>query len=157
MYDNRQIKQSALRFNIQSGEIVDALAKSQSEFPMLNQDKAGYNYNYLTLPNILNELRPVLGKNGIAIVFGVETRVLDEAPFVVVETMILHKNENIGCELAYPLGEAPKGMTEIQWMGSIQSYLRRYGALAVLGIAGSEKEVEDIQTEIKTGTMKLNS
>ena len=155
MYDTRKIDKSAIRYNIQSGDIVDAIAKSQSEFPTLNQDKAGYNYNYLTLPNILNELRPILGSHGVMITFGVETRVIDDVPFVVVETMLLHKTENIGCELSYPLGDAPKGMSEIQWMGSVQSYLRRYGALALLGIAGAEKEIEDIQSDIKTETTKL--
>ena len=132
---------------IKTGEIIDAFAKAQSEFPILTQDKAGYNYEYLTLPNILNVLRPILGKNGIVFTQGSSIKVINEIPFVIVETRIMHKNEFIESELSYPLGDAPKGMSEIQYMGSIQSYLRRYGALGMLGIAGTEKEIEDIQSE----------
>ncbi len=132
---------------IGKGELTVALSAAQAEFPVLTQDKAGYNYTYLTLPNILNELRPILGKHGIAIVQGSSVKVKDEMPFVSVETRLMHKDEYLSETMEYPLGEAPKGMTEIQYMGSIQSYLRRYGILSMLGIAGQEKEIEDIQSE----------
>ncbi len=138
---------------IKDGEIITAFAQAQAEFPDLIQDKAGYNYTYLTLANILNTLRPILGRNGVVFTQGSEIQVQDEIPFVVVESQIRYKTESISTTLSYPLGEAPKGMTEIQYLGSVSSYLRRYGALSILGIAGAEKEIEDIQA----GTMKLNS
>ncbi len=142
---------------IKTGEIISSLAVAQAEFPVLRQDKSGYNYEYLTLPNILNELRPILGRNGLVFTQGNEIKVQGETPFVHVVTRIMHKDEWIESELSYPLGDTPKGMSEIQYIGSIISYLRRYGALSMLGIAGAEKEVEDIQTEITTRNMKLNS
>jgi len=146
-----------MRQVIRDGEIISSLAQAQAEFPELSQDKAGYNYTYLTLPNILNKLRPILGKHGLVFTQGSSVKVSDGMPFVWVETRVMHKNEYIESELSYPLGDTPKGMSEIQYLGSIISYLRRYGALGILGIAGAEKEIEDIQTEIKTGDMKLNS
>ena len=142
---------------IKSGELVTALAKAQSEFPVLEQDRAGYNFKYLTLPNILNELRPVLSKNGLVLTQGSRVDVKEDMPFVVVDTLIMHGEERLETEISYPLGDAPKGMTEIQWMGSIISYLRRYGALGILGIAGAEKEIEDIQSDIKTAETKLKT
>ena len=141
--------------NIKNGEIITQLAQAQSEFPVLKQDKAGYNYTYLTLPNILNELRPILGKNGLVLTQSNEVQLQEGMPFVVVSTLVMHKNEYMETTLSYPLGDAPKGMSEIQYLGSIISYLRRYGALSILGIAGAEKEIEDIQTEM-IGTTKLN-
>jgi len=136
-----------MRQVINSGEIITAFATAQAEFPTLSQDKSGYNYTYLTLPNILNNLRPILGKHGIVFTQGNVIVVHDGVPFVEVETRIMHKNEYLESTLSYPLGDAPKGMSDIQWMGSLVSYLRRYGALSMLGIAGAEKEVEDLQTE----------
>jgi hypothetical protein len=144
-----------MKLNITTGAIIDALAKAQSEFPILTQDKAGYNYTYLTLPNILNELRPILGSNGLVLTQSNKIEVVDGIPFVEVTSLVMYKYEHIESTLSYPLGEAPKGMSEIQYLGSIISYLRRYGVLSILGIAGAEKEIEDIQTEIKTGDMKL--
>lgn len=136
-----------MTYNIHSGEIIDAFAKAQSEFPVLEQNKSGYNYEYLTLDNILNSIRPIMGKHGLAIVQGHEIEIKEDMPFVVVQTTILHKNEKIYSVLSYPLGDAPKGMSEIQYLGSIISYLRRYGLLGMLSVAGAEKEIEDIQTE----------
>jgi hypothetical protein len=144
-----------MKMNIKNGEIITQLAQAQSEFPVLKQDKAGYNYTYLTLPNILNELRPILGKNGLVLTQSNEVQLQEGMPFVVVSTLVMHKNEYMETTLSYPLGDAPKGMSEIQYLGSIISYLRRYGALSILGIAGAEKEIEDIQTEM-IGTTKLN-
>lgn len=131
---------------ISSGEIIEAIAKAQSEFPILTSDKDGYNYTYLTLANILNTIRPILGKHGIAFTQGCSIKIIDELPFVEVVTQLMFKTERIESSLSYPLGDVPKGMSEIQYMGSIQSYLRRYGALGLLGIAGAEKEIEDIQS-----------
>jgi hypothetical protein len=134
-------------YNIKTGAIIDAMAAAQAEFPVLEQNKSGYNYEYLTLDNILNSLRPILGKSGLALIQGHSIVVIEEEPFVLVDTALLHKDEKITSELKYPLGEAPKGMSEIQYVGSIISYLRRYAVLGMLGVAGSEKEIEDIQTE----------
>lgn len=134
---------------ISSGDIIEALSKAQSEFPVLTSNKDGYNYTYLTLDNILNSLRPILAKHGLAFIQGCSTKVMDDVPFVEVVSQIMFKAERIESTLSYPLGETPKGMSEIQYMGSIQSYLRRYGALGLLGIAGAEKEIEDIQSETK--------
>ena len=131
---------------LSTGNIIDALSKAQSEFPVLTSDKEGYNYTYLTLANILNTIRPILGKNGLAFVQGCSIKVIDDVPFVEVVTQLMCKDERLESTLSYPLGETPKGMSEIQYMGSIQSYLRRYGALGVLGIAGAEKEIEEIET-----------
>lgn len=136
-----------MRQVIKSGELVAALAQAQLEFPVLEQNKNGYNYTYLTLDNILNQTRPILGKNGLVFTQSASIEIKDEMPMVKVESRIMHKDEYIESDLVYPLGDAPKGMSQIQYMGSIISYLRRYGAISILGIAGSEKEIEDIQTE----------
>lgn len=136
-----------MTYNIQTGEIITAFAEAQAEFPILEQNKSGYNYEYLTLDNILNTIRPIMGKHGLVIVQGNEIQIQDEMPFVVVQTTILHKAEKIYSVLSYPLGDAPKGMSEIQYLGSIISYLRRYGLLGMLCVAGAEKEIEDIQAE----------
>jgi hypothetical protein len=136
-----------VKYFIKSGAIIDALSSAQVEFPTLTQDKSGYNYQYLTLPAILNHIRPILAKNGISVVQGSEIVLVDGIPFVQVETRLLYKDESLENVLNFPLGDAPKGMSEIQYMGSIFSYLKRYSLLGMLGIAGAEKEIEDIQTE----------
>lgn len=136
-----------MTYNIKTGDIIEALSNAQSEFPKLTQNKSGYNYEYLTLDNMLDTIRPIMGKHGLAIIQGHTIEVVEDQPFVCVQTSLLCKDEKMYCDLKYPLGDAPKGMSEIQYLGSIISYLRRYGLLGMLGVAGSEKEIEDIQTE----------
>jgi hypothetical protein len=136
------------------GNLMVALAKSQAEFPEFKKEKAEYNYNYLTLDNILTKVLPILGKNGIAVVQEHRMNVVDGVPFVLINTELFCGDEWIAHTVMFPLGEPNKGSTEIMQCGSVASYLRRYSLVAMLGIAGGDKDIEEINDELN-GKVKL--
>jgi len=129
------------------GNLMASLAKSQSEFPEFKKEKAAYNYKYLTLDNILTKVLPILGKNGIAVVQEHRMELCDGLPFVIINTELFCGEEWISQTLRFPLGEPNKGSTEIMQCGSVASYLRRYSLMAMLGISGGDKEIEEINDE----------
>ena len=129
------------------GNLMVALAKSQAEFPKFTKDKAAYNYNYLNLEGILSKVLPILGSNGIAMVQEHRMEVKSDMPFVLVNTHLFCGDEWLSNTLMFPLGEPNKGSSEIMQCGSVASYLRRYALVAILGISGGDKEIEELNEE----------
>lgn len=136
-----------MKRSVTVGKLMSALAKSQASFPKFVKDKAAYNYNYLTLDRITEAVLPILGNNNIAVTQEHRVTVIDEAPFVVVNSYLFCEDEYIENTLMFPLGEPNKGMTEIMQCGAQASYLRRFALLAMLGIAGGDKDIEIINDE----------
>jgi hypothetical protein len=88
---------------------------------------------YAPLNEVLNTVRPVMGKYGLSII---------QTPYVkdgdpCVKTIVIHKG---GAMIAFPTasGKATKG--DIQGFGSTVSYLRRFAVNAIAGVMG---EVDD--------------
>ncbi len=127
------------------GNLMVALAKSQSEFQKFEKNRKAYQYDYLTLDGILDHVRPILGENGIAFIQEQRINVRGDTPFVLIVTRLFHGDQWIEHSIDFPLGEPTKSMTEIQVFGAYGSYLKRYAVMAILGVTGSEKEeVEDM-------------
>ena len=131
------------------GNLMTALAKSQSEFPAFKDNAFGYEkrYSYLTLDGIVTKVLPIMGKNGIALTQEHRMDIKDDMPFVLVITRLFCSDEWIENILMFPLGEPVKGSTEIMQCGSVASYLRRYALLGMLGIAGGDPEIESLNEE----------
>lgn len=72
-------------------QINEALAKSQSEYPkiILNRKEEQLNRAYTDLDNIMNKIRPILGKNGISVTQ--RTKLTDEGK-VTLQTRIWHSS-----------------------------------------------------------------
>jgi hypothetical protein len=119
---------------VQSGEIdklAVALVAAQAELtnpPKTKTVHAGVKkYSFAPLPEILDAVRPVLKKHGLAVVQLVRDRAL--------ETRVLHTSGQwIGGAYSLP------GIVDSQAMGSAITYARRYSLCAVLGIAGEDDE-----------------
>jgi hypothetical protein len=128
-----------------TGELFTALSKAQGEFPAIKQNKTAdipmkgggkYSYAYADLGDLIEQLKPVLAKYGLAVMSApsgcrpVEME-QDTVLFVDVETTLAH------CS-----GEWVESLTTIvcrgmdaQSMGSAITYARRYGYAAILGVA----------------------
>ena len=132
---------------IKDGEIFVALAKSQAEFPKFEKGKQAYNYKYLDLESILSQVLPILGKNGLAVMQEHRAIIQDELPFVLVNSQLCYKDEYIEHSIMFPLGEPNKGSSEIMQFGSVATYLRRFALAAMLGIAGGDKDIEQLNDE----------
>jgi hypothetical protein len=111
------------------GKLAAAFVKAQAKLtnpPKTKIVHAGQKkYAFAPLPEIMDHVRPVLEKNGLAIMQMVGENGL--------ETRLIHESGE-SVKSVYPM---PK-FTDSQAMGSAISYARRYSVCAILGIAGDD-------------------
>ncbi len=132
-----------------TGKVAIALAQTQAEIGVLTVNKEGYNFSYLNLAGILKHVLPIAGKNGLAIMQFPSVEIVDEQPWVRLVTRLAVEDEWIESVLSFPLIEPTKKTdSDMSMMGSNISYQRRYALQSILGIAGADREVEDMQKEI---------
>jgi hypothetical protein len=123
------------------GELALALAKVQSKLTNPPKDrtakvqmKAGgtYSYNYADLASILDLVRPLLSAEGLALIQFPEV----EVGGVAVRTVLAHKSgEWVGSRLAAKVEDSRP-----QSIGAAITYLRRYAAQSIVGIAAEEDD-----------------
>ena len=120
---------------MESGKLAEALSKAQAEFPPIPKDRVAnigqYKYKYTDLSTILDLVRPVLAKHGLAI---------SSAPTVTAElftlnTVLMHSGGET-LHASYPL----PGGVKAQEIGSAITYGRRYSICSLLGICADEDE-----------------
>lgn len=122
-------------------KLAEALAVAQAQFPELKASQTAdadkYKYNYADLASVLAAVRPSLSAQGIAILQGVSMqRPQGGGATVAVESRLLHKSgEWIATTLKLPTAE-----TAPQKVGSLVSYLRRYGLLAITAVAAEDDD-----------------
>lgn len=118
------------------GEIGKALVQFQSECPPIEKNTQGYGYKYADLANCISTIKPHLKKAGLA---------LTQTPYregndVGVKTLLIHgeSGQYLSCDISADsvVNKAGK-MSQVQGMGSIITYLRRY-SLSILGIVTDE-------------------
>jgi hypothetical protein len=123
--------------------IAEALAAAQAEIqnPHKNREVtvrpregAPYSFSYATLDSILDGVRPILARHGLAIV---QTMVLlGENRTPAVRTTILHKTgESISTDIPMTIDRPGN-----QALGSALTYARRYGLIGLLAIAADEDD-----------------
>lgn len=124
------------------GNLVRALAKAQAEFLPIAKDKSAtvklktggeYEYGYADLASVFNSVRTPLNKYGVFV-----TQFLDfddQAKQAIVVTILMRKEEWLQSEFRFP-----SATFNIQELGSLYTYMRRYSLTAILGIAA---EVDD--------------
>lgn len=125
---------------IPRGKLAAALAKAQGEFPDIERsrtvtvrsDKGSYTFDYAPLDAILRAVRPSLAKHGLALYHRVETRPGD----ITVSAILAHESgEEETCPISYPFEYA-----KVQQLGSLITYLKRYGTEAILGICAEQDD-----------------
>jgi hypothetical protein len=112
-------------------ELGAALAAAQAEVqnPPLDGVNPHYRSKYTTLATMLDTVKPVFAKHGLALV----QFPITEDGRVGIETVVLHSSGEWIAETAL-IGAAD----DPQKAGSILTYARRYGVAAVAGIQGEE-------------------
>ena len=120
------------------GEIAAALAAAQAQMGAALKDSTNPHFKsrYADLASVMEATRPYLAAHGIAIVQMAET--LKETGEVVVTTALLHKSGQI---IAGRLSATCKDLSP-QPVGSAITYLRRYGLMAIAGIAPDDDDGE---------------
>lgn len=120
------------------GEIAAALAAAQAQMGAALKDSSNPHFRsrYADLASVVEATRPHLAAHGIAIVQMPET--CKETGEVAVTTALIHKSGQI---IACRLSAVCKDLAP-QPVGSAITYLRRYGLMAVAGIAPDDDDGE---------------
>lgn len=126
-------------------DIAAALALAQAEIENATKNAANPHFRsrYADLAEVLNTARPVLAKHGIAVVQS--TSYADK--LVHVDTLLTHKSG----QWLESHASAPIGKDDVQGVGSVTTYLRRYSLAAMVGIA---QEDDDGESAVRTPPQK---
>ena len=116
--------------------IAKALVAAQAEMPVvpMNATNPFLKNRYADLGSIIQTVRPILSKNGLAF----SQLAISKDGEVGVKTILIHTTgEFIEGTITMPIS-AEKGLKTAQVAGSIITYLRRYSLSAILGIYADE-------------------
>jgi hypothetical protein len=113
--------------------LAAALAQANLEManPTFDKKNSHFNNGYASLAAVLNAIRQPLAKQGLSLVQTIST----EPGSVIITTSLLHKSGEW-------LSAVPQNATA-QALGSATSYMRRYSALSLCGIAGEDDDAEE--------------
>lgn len=114
-----------------------ALSAAQATIGHASKDATNPHFKsrYASLPAVLDAIRQPFADHGLCLI---QAPSLSDATLSV-ETIIAHKEGGtISCVLSCSLSDAKP-----QTVGSAISYLRRYGAMALAGVAAADEEDDD--------------
>lgn len=122
------------------GAIAPALVAAAAELQPVSKDATNpaFRNKYATLDAIMEQVRPVLARHGLAVLqTGTAPETIDGRLVAVgVETMLLHKSgEWIASSVTLPVEKLTA-----QGAGSAISYGRRYGLSAILGLTAEDDD-----------------
>ena len=117
------------------GAIAKAFAAAQGELENVTKDRENpfYNAKYATLAAVLDEVRPVLAKNGIGVVQSPGTN--DKGQITVTTTLVHESGEWMQSCFVVPTSK-----NDAQGVGSAISYGRRYSLAAMCGVAQEDDD-----------------
>lgn len=124
-------------------DLAVALAKSQAiikdPIKEKNADLGKYKYKYADLPSTLKEIRAAFAPHGLSLI----QTVSGAFPDIKLTTMILHESgQYIKDSIVFSCQDQ-----RLQGLGSLITYLRRYHAGPMAGIA-AEEDVDGVAQEI---------
>lgn len=102
--------------------------------PENNTDNSFFKSKYAPLSEVLNTVRPVMGKYGLAII---QIPKALEGGVGSVQTILTHKD---GAYISFPSLSGKPAKPDIQGLGAVITYLRRFSLNSIAGVAG---EVDD--------------
>jgi len=111
--------------------ITKSIIDFQKECPILIKDKQTKHYNYCSLDNLINTLKPILSKHGIIVVQSVG----DNGNRICITTRLQHVSGEY-LEDWFTLDSTNmQNVNNTQAMGASITYGKRYGISAMLNIA----------------------
>ncbi len=128
---------------MKTSETIAELAKALSAFQgeVENATKSANNpffkSKYADLAEVLNTVRPLMSKHGLALAQFPSYEGNSEQGIVSVETVLMHlSGQWMSCVTSSPV----KGKVDSQVIGSATTYCRRYPAASILGIAQEDDD-----------------
>lgn len=132
------IKEVGTKVNFDNAnEVAAALTNFNLEMENIakNAKNPFFKSSYLDLSAIANTVRPLLAKHGLSVI---QYPIDDENGRISVNTVLLHKS---GQKIEFPgIWVKPSKLGDVQALGSIITYLKRYSIAAILFVAGCEED-----------------
>ena len=132
------VKQVGMKVNLDNAhEVASALANFNLEMENIakNAKNPFFKSSYLDLSAIANTVRPLLAKHGLSVI---QYPIDDENGRISVNTILLHKS---GQRIEFPgIWVKPSKLGDVQVLGSIITYLKRYSVAAILFVAGCDED-----------------
>jgi hypothetical protein len=123
-----------MEMSAEINELTAALVLSQAGFSAIGKDKAGYNYKYATLQNIVENTRPILVENGVTVI----QFPINQEFSIGVTTLVAHvSGQWVKSSFVMPTQQS-KNLSEAQEAGKVITYARRYAYAAAVGIVVDE-------------------
>jgi hypothetical protein len=123
-------------------ELYTALAKAQSEMPIIGKNKAG-RFKYADLAEIIYVAMPILTKNGLSVE---QDGIRHDDGNLSIKTVICHnsgqKSDPSVWPVPLPIKEELKGMSYIQAYMSNVTYIKRYSLATKLCIGISDEDYD---------------
>lgn len=126
-------------------EFVKAFAAFKSEAVRIVKNAKSNNNRYANLFAIVESVTPALSKHGLALSWKLTK---DDAQWMEVTATLRHER---GHSESVSMGSAPDigpGRNAIQSRGSAKTYLERYTAMAILGMAAADQD-DDVRATSK--------
>lgn len=123
--------------NQELDQIAPAFVAAQGEFLHAVRTTKGGHGKFAPLPEIIEMARPVLAAHGLGYT---QSALADDRNGIAIRTTIVHTS---GQTLSDDRMFVPSAKMDPQGFGSAMSYARRYGLLAVLGIATHDDDGSD--------------
>jgi len=120
------------------GALATALAKANLQLsnPTFDKRNSHFNNGYASLAAVLNAIRKPLAEHGLSLVQTIST----EPGHVTITTSLLHAS---GEWLSSDVSVSVQNNATAQAVGGATTYMRRYSALAMCGIAGDDDDAEE--------------
>lgn len=139
-----------------------AMANAQAEIPTIVKNRLvqfeaknggrDTSYRHEDLANIVETIRPILHKHGLAHRFRTEQRVVDGSMLITVTCVVTGHGHREETALSSGPDQNGSGMNNLQRIASAVTYLERYTLKAALGLAASNDD--DAQgTTAEAGTI----
>jgi len=129
-------------------KLAAALVAAQKDLtnPKLDKTNPHYHSKYASLAGIIDTIRPALLKHGLAIVQPIDSA---EPGFVSVATILVHTSGE-----TMHSAQRAAAPSDPQKMGSLITYLRRYGIAAMLSVAGDEDDDANVAAALAQKTQQ---
>ena len=113
------------------------LLAAQRELPtQIRADTKGNRGKYLSLPDLIHAVRPILNRHGLILIQG--PRPIESAPWLATEIVDAESGMTV-VESLWPMaGGDTRNMSADQALGAASTYARRYSVLSLLGITACD-------------------
>lgn len=115
-------------------EVFAAFAEAQAEFPSIAKDTQGYGYKYADLSVILKSIVPILSAHGLHFTQYMTRGNMLHSRIGHGSGQYFESQYEIPVPTEHEFAQGNKKTSYMQELGSRRTYIRRYEALALLGL-----------------------